>query len=155
MKGTTEPVFILADNSNIDLLLELMKEFYASEQLRFREPIARQGLQQILGNRNFGVVYLISLDQEVIGYVVLAFGFSLEFHGRDGIVDELYLREEHRGKGAGKASLRFIEEVSRKEGIKALRLEVEKVNTLAQAIYQQAGYKDHDRYLLTKWLEEN
>ena len=148
-----KPIFTLANHSDVDFLLVLMKEFYAVEHLNFDEGVARQGLQQIISNSFYGLVYLISIEGEVIGYVVLTFGFSLESHGRDALVDELYLREIHRGKGIGKASLRFVEEICRREGIKALHLEVERVNTRAQAVYRQAGYLDHDRYLLTKWLE--
>lgn len=86
------------------------------------------------------------------GYIVLTFGFSLEFHGRDAFVDELYVRNGYRGHGIGKASLRLVEEVCQKEGIKALHLEVDRQNLHAQNLYRKAGYKDHDRYLLTKWL---
>jgi ribosomal protein S18 acetylase RimI-like enzyme len=34
-----------------------------------------------------------------------------------------------------------------------LHLEVERANTAAQGVYRRAGFKDHDRYLLTKWLD--
>jgi GNAT superfamily N-acetyltransferase len=152
-EGDMEPIFTLANHSDVDLLVELMQEFYTVEHLPFHLRVARQGLQQILSNSLFGLVHLISSDGVVIGYIVLTFGFSLEFHGRDAMVDELYLREFHRGKGIGKACLQFVEEICRREGIKALHLEVERVNTRAQAVYRQAGYLDHDRYLLTKWLE--
>ncbi len=52
----------------------------------------------------------------------------------------------------GKASLQVAEEVCRERGIEALHLEVERENTNAQALYRKAGYKNHDRYLLTKWV---
>jgi GNAT superfamily N-acetyltransferase len=84
--------------------------------------------------------------------MVLTFGFSLEFHGRNALLDELYLREEFRGRGLGRASLVRAEEICRREGIRAVHLEVDRVNVRAQEVYRKAGYKDHDRYLLTKWL---
>jgi len=37
-------------------------------------------------------------------------------------------------------------------GVKALHLEVERTNTAAQAFYRKIGFKDHSRYLMTKWL---
>ena len=100
------------------------------------------------------MVHLVSSRNEVIGYIVLTFGFSLEFHGRDAFLDELYLSEEYRGKGIGEASLGFVEALCQREGIKALHLEVERRNRRAQELYRQAGYQDHDRYLLTKWLAD-
>ena len=147
-----KPVFTVADASDAELLIELMREFYACEHLEFDERAARVALEQILDDRRFGVIHVIRVDGAAAGYLVLTFGFSLEFGGRDALVDELYLRENFRGHGLGKASLELAVEVCREEGIRALHLEVDRVNTRAQVLYRQAGFRDHDRYLLTKRL---
>jgi GNAT superfamily N-acetyltransferase len=147
-----KPVFTVADASDVELLIELMREFYACEHLEFDERAARTTLEQILRERRFGVIHLIRVDGAAAGYLVLTFGFSLEFGGRDALIDELYLRENFRGHGLGKASLELAVEVCRAEGIRALHLEVDRVNTRAQAVYRQAGFRDHDRHLLTKRL---
>jgi ribosomal protein S18 acetylase RimI-like enzyme len=147
-----KPVFTLASLSDTDELVELMREFYAVEHLSFDEGAARGALRQILCERRFGVIHLIRVDAASAGYLVVTFGFSLEFHGRDAFVDELYLRENFRGSGIGQASIEFAAEVCRAEGIAALHLEVERENTRAQGLYRRAGFRDHDRYLLTKWL---
>jgi len=93
------PGFTPAIVADLELVLELMREFYASEHLRFDTAAARRALQQLLKDRACGVVHLIHWDAEVIGYVVLTFGFSLEFHGRAALLDELYVREQFRGRG--------------------------------------------------------
>jgi GNAT superfamily N-acetyltransferase len=147
-----KPVFTLAGASDVELLFELMREFYACEHLEFDERTARVALEQILRERGFGVVHLIRVDGAAAGYLVITFGFSLEFGGRNAFLDELYLRENFRGHGLGKASLELAGAVCREEGIRALHLEVDRVNTRAQGVYRQAGFRDHDRYLLTKWL---
>ena len=103
-----------------------------------------RGVAADLRDGALGSVYLIRSGEDVAGYVVLTFGFSLEFYGRDALVDELYLREEFRGKGLGRTALQFVEGVCREEGIKALHLEVDRVNTRAQGVYRAAGYRDHD-----------
>ena len=64
-----------------------------------------------------------------------------------------YVREAFRGRGAGTVSLAFVEELCRTEGIRALHLEVDRGNEAARRLYHRAGYRDHDRYLLTRWLE--
>jgi GNAT superfamily N-acetyltransferase len=147
-----KPVFTLADASDVELLVELMREFYAFDHIAFDEGAARVALEQILRDRRLGVIHLIRVETEAAGYLVLTFGFSLEFGGRDAFVDELFLRENFRGRGIGKASLELAGEVCREEGINALHLEVDRVNTRAQDLYRQAGFRDHDRYLLTKRL---
>jgi GNAT superfamily N-acetyltransferase len=145
-------VFTLASASDVELLVELMREFYVCEHLAFDERVARAALEQILSDRRFGVVHVIFVEGAAAGYLVLTFGFSLEFGGRDALVDELYLRENFRGHGLGKASLELAGAVCREEGIRALHLQVDRANTRAQGLYRQAGFREHDRYLLTKWL---
>ena len=131
----------------------MMREFYAHEGLTFDQEIARRALQGIIGDKTFGRVFLIVAADRAAGYAVLTFGYSLEFHGRDAIVDELYLRDEYRGRGFGKRSLEFLSGVCVEMGIKALHLAVEKENTRAQTVYRKFGFEDHDRYLMTKWIE--
>jgi ribosomal protein S18 acetylase RimI-like enzyme len=147
-----EPVFKLASISNIETLLKLMSEFYAHEQLSFNEQAARSALKLILNNDSYGQIHLIHLDEEIVGYLVVTFGFSLEYCGRDAFVDEIYIQEKYRGQGIGKQGLQLAEKICREQGVQALHLEVERENINAQAVYRKAGFIDSDRYLLTKWL---
>ena len=141
-----------AEATDIEMLVVFMRDFYEHETLRFDEPAARHTLQQILANHFFGRVFLLEFAGEKVGYTVLTFGFSLEFHGRDAFVDELYICESHRGRGIGTQALGFLADICRAEGIAALHLEVERANTIAQEVYRKRGFEDHDRYLLTKWI---
>lgn len=141
-----------ASISDIPQLLIFMRDFYAHEALQFDEQAATQALEQIISNNFFGRIFLFENDGEKIGYTVLTFSFSLEFHGRDAFVDELYIIANQRGRGIGKQALDFLAGVCRAEKIAALHLEVERANTIAQEVYRKQGFKDHDRYLLTKWL---
>jgi ribosomal protein S18 acetylase RimI-like enzyme len=88
------------------------------------------------------------------GYIVLTLGYSLEFHGRDAFVDELFVLPEYRHRDVGTQALPFIGQQCRLLGVHALHLEVERGNTAAQRLYRGLGFRDHDRYLMTKWLEE-
>ena len=148
-----DPVFKPATADDIDALLAMMPDLYAHDALAFDEAVARRALLGVIGDDTFGHVFLILLASEVVGYAVLTFGYSLEFHGRDAFVDELYLRDEYRGQGIGKRALEFLTEVCVAEGVSALHLEVERSNTQAQAVYRKFGFEDHDRYLMTRWLK--
>ncbi|MEO6725507.1 MAG: GNAT family N-acetyltransferase [Blastocatellia bacterium] len=141
-----------ATPADVDSLLVMVREFYAHEDLSFVEAAARQALNGILSNQAFGRVFLICADGEVAGYTVLTFGYSLEFHGRDAFVDELFLLEKFRGQGISQRVLEFLASVCRENNIAALHLEVERKNLPAQRAYNKFGFADHDRYLLTKWL---
>lgn len=147
-----EPVFKLASVSDIERLVELISELYAHDHLPFDDQTACSALQLILSNHSYGQIYLIWMDQKIVGYLVVTFGFSLEYGGRDAFVDEIYLQEKYRGRGIGKKSLQFAEEICRSQGVQALHLEVERKNVKAQTVYRNAGFVDHDRYLFTKRL---
>lgn len=139
----------LADETQV---LGLMEEFYCIEHLVYDPEIACRALRELWDHPELGRVYLIQSEALVAGYLVLTFGFSLEFRGRDALVDEIYVRELHRGQGFGTASLQRIEEICRVEGLHALHLEVDHANERAKQLYHRVGYRDHDRHLLTKWL---
>jgi GNAT superfamily N-acetyltransferase len=146
------PTFKLADTADINTLIDMMRNLYAHDHLAFDEQIARNAIPLILSDPSFGKVWLIQFEGEAIGYVVLTLGFSLEYRGRDAFIDELYIRESHRGLGLGKKVLQFVEEACRSLGVRALHLEVERANTNAQMVYRKAGFVDHDRFLMTKWI---
>ena len=147
-----EPSFRVAGPSDTDALVEMMRDFNAHERIAFDEPAVRAVLAQLFANDAYGLACLILLGGEVAGYVVVAFGFSVEFRGRDAFVDELFVKDGFRGRGLGSAAVRFAEGLCRERGVRALHLEVERQNTGAQSVYRRAGFTDHDRYLLTKWL---
>lgn len=144
--------FKQADSSDADQLVVLMREFYEFDHIPFDESDARAALSQLLGDARLGRVFLIRADDETVGYLVVTFGFSLEFKGRDAFVDELFLRAEFRGRGIGTRALAQAEVACREANVRALHLEVERANTTAQGLYRRRGFTDHDRYLMTKWL---
>ena len=148
----TEANFKIAEKSDTGTLVEFIREYYEFEHLKFDESIVRTALAKILDDDSLGRVWLIQHGDEAIGYVVLTFGYSLEFRGRDAFIDELYIRESYRGQGVGMSVIQFIESVCPSLGIQALHLEVERKNTAAQNLYRKVGFKDHNRYLMTKWI---
>jgi ribosomal protein S18 acetylase RimI-like enzyme len=85
--------------------------------------------------------------------VVLTVSFSFEYRGRDAYIDELYIAEEHRGRGIGRRAMAYVEKMARELGVNAMHLEVSRDNTAALELYRRIGYVDHGRYLMTKWLE--
>ena len=147
-----DSIFKIAEPSDIDHLLQFMREYYEFDHLPFDERIARVALEKILRDDSLGRVWLIQYSGEAVGYVVLTLGYSLEYHGRDAFIDEIYIRESHRGRGLGMKAISFVEEVCRNLEVQALHLEVEKENKAAQAFYHKVGFEDHDRFLLTKQL---
>lgn len=133
-------------------LLELMREFYRHEGMAWDESAARSALRGVLADASHGAAVLIEVGAEIAGYLVVCFGWSLEFQGRDAFVDELYVRERFRGRGLGTRALEIAAELCRAHGVRALHLEVDKRNTRAQEVYRRAGFVDREYYLMTRKL---
>lgn len=134
------------------VLLELMRDFYAEEHLVFNEPVAQRALAELLAHPDLGSIQLFKSTSSVIGYAVITFGFSLEFHGRLALLDEFYLVPAQRGHGLGRSGLELIKAWVRTTTVTTLRLEVSRTNARARALYEKTGFRDEQRDLLTHWL---
>ena len=141
-----------AEPIDIETLVTLMSEYYTYDHLHFEVEAVRAALVKFINDETLGVIWLVQVGQEAVGYVALTLGYSLEYLGRDAFIDEIYIREAYRGQGLGRKAINLAEETCRAWGVNALHLEVEHNNVKAQAFYRQVGFEDHERYLLTKWL---
>ncbi|MFB2893183.1 GNAT family N-acetyltransferase [Aerosakkonemataceae cyanobacterium BLCC-F50] len=144
--------FKTANNSDRNLLLTLIEEFYQIEHLPFNVEALNKCFDEIFTNEYLATIWIIYADRESVGYLVLTYGYSLEFYGRDSFIDEFYIRENYRNQGIGKQTLEFVQTTCQTLGIKAVHLEVDRENTRAKTLYQKAGFVEHDRYLMTNWI---
>jgi GNAT superfamily N-acetyltransferase len=144
--------FRVAGPNDLETLLPLVREFWAIERLPFALEPVRRALAGILANPDCGRVLAIELQSRPIGYLVLTLGYSLEYLGRDAFVDELYLREAHRGRGIGTLALARAAELCAELGAGALHLEVDHVNPRARALYERNGFAVHERALMTRMI---
>lgn len=137
---------------DISRLLAMISDFYIHEHITFDAQASENALKTIIDHPEYGRVFLIRSEDVLCGYMVLTFGYSLEFHGRFALLDELYIQENYTGQGMGRRAIEFAENLCHKEGIKALRLEVETENQRALKLYEGSGFVAHNRYYMTKWL---
>jgi diamine N-acetyltransferase len=147
------PSFRLANDNDSETLLVMMREYYAFDGHAFDEDRARQALVSFLREPAFGRAWLICDHTLPVGYVVLTFGYSLEYLGRDAFLDEFYIRESHRGREWGRLALEFVEEEALRHQVRSIHLEVVRANTSAREFYRRNDYVDHEHFLMTKWIE--
>lgn len=141
--------FRFAEQADIAALLPLMKDFYAFERLQYDAGRLRQLLLKLIESQNLGRLILFEESAKLVGYMVLGFGFSLEFHGRDCFIDEFYVVPECRSRGIGQAAVGFAVGVCHDTGIKAVHLEADRINVRGHEFYKRLGFKDHPRHLMT------
>jgi ribosomal protein S18 acetylase RimI-like enzyme len=157
---SAEPSFRLATESDAATLLPFMREYYSFDGHGFDEQKARVALVTLLRDPNLGRAWLI-LDREEdrdalpVGYIVLCFGYSLEWLGRDAFVDEFFLLPDYRGRGWGRKAMAFLEDSARKLNVTALHLEVMRDNTRAMDLYRKLGFEGHQSSFLSKWIAQH
>ena len=137
----------LAQIEDIEKLLELMKAYYVFDSLHFDERIARLALNQMIGVKNLGRLWIISYHGQEIGYIAITFGFSLEFGGQDGFIDEFFILEDFRGKGIGTTVLGLVKPILKGLNVNALHLEVDRANVAAQKYYRTQGFESRGRFI--------
>ena len=150
-------VFRPASYEDEPALLRMMRNLAEQEPgaYFFDEPPVRNALHQFLANPDLGRAWIFYTKEIPVGYIVLTFGYSFEFHGRDAFVDELYVEPQYRRQGIGRRAMEFVEERARGLSVNAIHLEVDDGNDPAEELYRRTGYQDHGRYLMTKWLRSN
>ena len=142
--------YIAKDKSDV---LAMMASFNKIDGYNFDTKIGAKNLEEFSSNVSLGRLYLIKFQGTNIGYIVLSFGFSFEYKGRDAFIDEFFIKPAYRNKGVGSATMDFIESEAKQLNVNAIHLEVEPHNLNAQGLYLNKGYKSNNRILLTKKLK--
>ena len=143
----------LATPEHFDRLDALVAAFHAEEGIRLSEEARRAGIAPLLEGIPHGAAYLIGPPRAPIGYVIVTFGWSVEFGGMDGFVDEIFVRPGVRGRGVAGEVLLALPRALAGAGVKALHLEVSEENETAQRLYARCGFSLRKGYhLMTRRL---
>lgn len=146
--GRMQPELRRATEADLEALLPLVTAYHEFEGIDSSEQQRRAALRYLLGEQDFGALWVIGCGHALAGYIALCKGYSIEFGGFDAFVDEFYLDPEYRGRGVGKAVLQLIGAEARALGIGALHLEVARDNDRARRLYRGAGFEAREKYVL-------
>ena len=122
------------------VVMEMMRVFYSSPAVLTNgsEEIFANDVDNCIGDSPYLEGYVFENESDLLGYAMIAKSFSTEF-GKPCIwIEDLYLKEENRGKGIGKEFFAFIEE---KYPNHIFRLEAEEENEGAIRLYKKCGFE--------------
>lgn len=105
------------------------------------DDVFKKTFDEALANPNLIRLLLIEHENEMIGFANLMVIFSVWAQGRALILDDLYIRETHRGKGIGKEVMKSIEQFAEDNKFKRLQFQSEVSNNGAYSFYTGIGYK--------------
>lgn len=138
----------LASEEDTDRLLPLVAAFHAEMGFDTDAEHQLNAVAPLLAGSPHGAVWLIGPRRAPVGYIVVTFGWSVEYGGLDAIVDELYIRSAVRKRGMGSEALNGIGKALREGGVRALHLEVDITDETAVRFYRRARFEPRDGYLL-------
>jgi ribosomal protein S18 acetylase RimI-like enzyme len=131
--------------ADLPQLLALQAAYYREDGYAHEPEEARNAWTALLDDASLGEVHVAEGPTGVVGYVVITFGYSLEYRGRDAFVDELFVAEPFRGRGLGRSALEVAEAACREAGARAVHLEVEPDKDQTIELYRRRGFVDKKR----------
>ena len=123
------------------LVLSMMRTFYASPAVLSNgsEEIFHNDIAACVSDSRYAQGFVFEQDGAAAGYGMLALSYSTEFGKPCVWIEDLYILPDFRRQGIGAAFIRFVRD-SHPEAV--IRLEVERDNQRAQALYRQCGLEE-------------
>lgn len=139
---TTEPItFRPIEERDREDFLEMSREFYDSPAVLHTIPEEHHAaaFEELMRESVYLECYIMECGGKAVGYALLTKTYTREAGGLTIWVDELYLRPDCRGRGAGSAFFAFLDQT---HPCARFRLETEPENERAQKLYRRMGYRD-------------
>lgn len=131
-----------AGREDIPLLCEFL-ELLFTQEAEFQPDTAAQaeGLRQIIDFPERGQILILRDGTSPIGMANLLFTVSTALGGRVVLLEDLVVRPERRGCGAGSMLLRGAVDFAASAGCRRITLLTDRVNEPAQKFYMRHGFK--------------
>lgn len=146
-QATGEPSFESVRAEDAGVLLAMARDFHREDGHPL-DAAGEDAIARIAAGEPFAPAWIARQGEDVVGYVVITLGFSVEYGGRDGFIDDFYLAPQARGRGIGRKMLSFAVAKAKQLGIRTLHLEVELGNDPALDLYRSAGFEETGRRLM-------
>lgn len=141
-------VLTLATRDHEKQLDALVAAYHREAAISLTDEARQNGVFPLLDGIPHGVIYLIGPARAPIGYIVISFGWSLEFGGMDGFIDEIYIRPGVRKRGIASEVLQSLPRALSGAGLKALHIEIDRTAQTGQTLYRKAGFTPRGEQML-------
>ncbi len=140
--------FRFAGIADCDLILAFIKDLAEYEQLASEVVTTKEALQKSLfGKKAYAEVVFALVNNVEVGFVLFYHNYST-FLGKQGIyIEDLFVKEEHRGMGIGSSILKFIAKLAIERDCGRVEWWVLKWNP-ARKFYESIGAKAMDDWIV-------
>jgi len=125
---------------NIDEVLPLIREyqeFYGVKSIN--EQKNKSFFSQFAQSSEKGMLHMYRLDDTCIGFTTIYRAFSSTRAEEVAVLNDLYVKQEHRAKGYGRALIEYAFKIAKEEGFSRLQWLTAKDNETAQKLYRSLG----------------
>ena len=134
----------IAGKSDLESLFELNK--------LFENDAAKEEMEMLLGKNDNELVAIAYFDGYAAGFCTGLVIRSICYKKSRLDIESLFVKEEYRKKGIGRALVEFIEKEASLRKINHFHITVNKEKTGAIKLYESAGYANTGEILLDKTL---
>lgn len=124
-----------------------------TESVELDPPVVTRGVQAVFDQPARGRYFIAEAAGEVIASLLITYEWSDWRDGNVWWIQSVYVRPEHRRRGV---YARMYDEVRaaamRDDGVRGIRLYVDRRNTSAQDVYRRCGMNG-EHYLVFEWMK--
>ena len=118
-----------------------------TEDRHLNREIIEAGLQEVLSHPEKGFYMVAEAEGQIVANLMITVEWSDWRNAPMWWFQSVYVRPEHRQQGVFKLMYQEVMDQARNQGVKELRLYVEKSNVRAQKVYEQLGMAE-SHYLM-------
>lgn len=110
------------------------------------------GLSPIIAEEQIGDVLVAEESGELIGYLVMTWGWGIESGGREALIDEMYVIPNQRHAGVGTLLMTSALTRAQERETKVVFLETEQDNPESRALYERLGFEIESSIWMSRTL---
>jgi len=136
-----------AQKKDAGIILGFIRELAEYEKLLHEVKADEKILaRNLFGKKRYAEAVIASLDKKPIGFALFFHNFST-FVGKPGLyLEDLYIQPDYRGKGYGKALLKYLAKLAKERGCGRLEWSVLDWNKPSIGFYKKLGARPMDEW---------
>ena len=142
----------LADQADQTALIGLLGDFAEEALAPLTTEHLTAAVTPLLQGSELGEIWVLEHEQNLIGYLVIGWGWGIESGGREALIDEVFVSDAHRNQGLGTRLVQAALARAKELDAKTVFLETEQSNPESRKLYQNLGFEIEDSVWMRKAL---
>ena len=142
----------LANQADRPALIGLLGDFAEEALAPLTTEHLTAAVTPLLRGSELGEIWVLEHEQNLIGYLVIGWGWGIESGGREALIDEVFVSQAHRNQGLGTQLVEAALTRAKELDAKTVFLETEQSNPESRKLYQNLGFEIEDSVWMRKAL---